>query len=89
MENQMTALSSVSIEEKTLSAVLIETLKGCSEKQFVSTAETAAKAVRGAFERMRCESPEANQVGDVAALSLRVTEIVSVLSLTHPELNGR
>lgn len=52
MDNQMTALSSVSIEQETLSAVLIALLSSTPENRFNVVATAAATAIKESFSQL-------------------------------------
>lgn len=85
MENQMTALSSISIEESTLSVLLVEALKGIDPNKYKSTSDLAAEAVKSAFSKLRGQ----NNVGEVTVgISVNVDDhVLQSLSAIVEKIN--
>lgn len=85
MENQMTALSSVSIEEETLSKLLVGALKDLSSTQYKAAADLAAEAVKSAFAKLRGQ----NEVGQMTvSLGVKVDDqVIKTLAAVNKKTN--
>lgn len=86
MENQMTALSSVSIEEETLSKLLVEACANTSPDRYKTAADLAVEAVKSAFAKLRGQ----NEVGQMTvSLGVKVDDqVLQCLNHIAQEVNG-